>query len=55
MTFVDDVARLEARRLEAQAGINMMENITETNLLSNNMDKSIFMVVGREDRKKKLE
>ena len=54
-SFVDDVARMAAGRLEAQAGINLMETIAETKLLSYNMDKSVYMVVGEGGNKKGME
>ena len=54
-SFVDDVARMAAGRLEAQAGNNLMETIAETKLLSYNMDKSVYMVVGEGGNKKGME
>ena len=55
MSFVDDVARLAASRLSAQAGINLMETIAETKLLNYNLLKSMYMVVGKSAAKGKLE
>ena len=55
MSFVDDVARMAANRLAAQAGINLMQTITETKLLNYHLDKSSFMVVGIPKVTEKLE
>ena len=53
--FVDDIARSAGGRMEAQAGNNLMEIVTENKLLSFNHDKSGFMVVGSKEVNAELE
>ena len=53
--FQDDVARMAGGRMEAQVGNNLMEMVAESKLLSFNLDKSAFMVIGTKKNKKELE
>ena len=55
MSFVDDVARMAASRLAAQAGNNLMQTLAETKLLNYHLDKSSFMVVGESKVTDKME
>ena len=53
--FQDDLERMAAGRMEAQVGNELMEIVAESKLLSFNLDKSAFMVVGTNKNKKELE
>ena len=55
MSFVDDVARMASSRIAAQAGINLMQTLAETKLLSYHLDKSAALVVGNNDVRMKIE
>ena len=53
--FQDDLERMAGGRMEAQVGNQLMEIVAESKLLSFNLDKSAFMVVGTKKNKKEIE
>ena len=52
--FQDDISRMAQNISDAQEGNDRLETLTETKLLDFNLDKSVFLIVGKERNRCKI-